>query len=211
MHSLSVIDSLVSFLDSTGTLGAVNFLGLCWVDCSGANQMWGMWSDYVMLADNVMCQTLLCKREKESGAWSDFHLLQGFCMYIVFAYVHAYLVILWLSFQEDTIVRVQLKAYRWGFLEYKCTGWAILQYYCDNVILRVATILLAHDPLSSLAYSMITHTPLVAGNLPIKTLVARQQPTILDNANFWEYRIIAVPIISLLLSGYTVFSKISTY
>lgn len=110
MHSLSVIDSLVSFLDSTGTLGAVNFLGLCWVDCSGANQMWGMWSDYVMLADNVMCQTLLCKREKESGAWSDFHLLQGFCMYIVFAYVHAYLVILWLSFQEDTVhvVRVQL-------------------------------------------------------------------------------------------------------
>ena len=27
-------------------------------------------------------------------------------------------------------------------------------------------------PLSSLAYDMITHTPLVAGNLPIKTLVA---------------------------------------
>ena len=31
--------------------------------------------------------------------------------------------------------------------------------------------------LSSLAYPMITHTPLVAGNLPIKTLVARQWPT----------------------------------
>jgi hypothetical protein len=28
-------------------------------------------------------------------------------------------------------------------------------------------------PLSSLAYPMITCTPLVAGNLPIKTLVAR--------------------------------------
>ena len=41
----------------------------------------------------------------------------------------------------------------------------------------LATILLAHDPLSLLAYSMITHTPPVAGNLPIKTLVARQWPT----------------------------------
>ena len=38
-------------------------------------------------------------------------------------------------------------------------------------------ILLAHDSLSSLVYPMITHTSLVAGNLPIKTLVARQQPT----------------------------------
>ena len=37
--------------------------------------------------------------------------------------------------------------------------------------------MLAHDPLSSLAYLMITHTPLVASNLPIKTLVARQRPT----------------------------------
>ena len=37
--------------------------------------------------------------------------------------------------------------------------------------------LLALDPppsLSSLAYSMITHTTLVAGNLPMKSLVARQ-------------------------------------
>ena len=38
-------------------------------------------------------------------------------------------------------------------------------------------ILLALDPLSSLAYPMITHTPLPAGNLPIKTLVAMQRPT----------------------------------
>ena len=38
-------------------------------------------------------------------------------------------------------------------------------------------ILLAHDPLLSLVYPMITHTSLVAGNLPIKILVARQQPT----------------------------------
>ena len=38
------------------------------------------------------------------------------------------------------------------------------------------TVLLAHDPLSSLAYPTITHTPVVAGNLPIKTLVARRWP-----------------------------------
>ena len=39
-------------------------------------------------------------------------------------------------------------------------------------------ILLVHDPFSSsLAYPMITHGPPVAHNLPIKTLVARQQPT----------------------------------
>ena len=36
----------------------------------------------------------------------------------------------------------------------------------------LVTVLLVHDPLSSLAYPMITHTPLVASNLPIKTLVA---------------------------------------
>ena len=33
----------------------------------------------------------------------------------------------------------------------------------------LVAVLLAHDPLSSSAYNMITHTPLVAGNLPIKT------------------------------------------
>ena len=38
--------------------------------------------------------------------------------------------------------------------------------------LSLVTVSLAHDPLSSLAYNMITHTPLVAVNLPIKTLVA---------------------------------------
>ena len=43
--------------------------------------------------------------------------------------------------------------------------------------IKSCTILLAHDPLSSLAYTMITHTPLVAGNLPIKTLVTGQRPT----------------------------------
>jgi hypothetical protein len=37
----------------------------------------------------------------------------------------------------------------------------------------LVTNLLAHHPLSSLAYPMIIHTPLVAGNLTIKTLVAR--------------------------------------
>ena len=36
-------------------------------------------------------------------------------------------------------------------------------------------VLLAHDPLSSLTYPMINHTPLVADNLPIKTLVVNKQ------------------------------------
>ena len=35
--------------------------------------------------------------------------------------------------------------------------------------------LLAHDPLSSLAYPMITHTPLVASNFPIKQLLGDGQ------------------------------------
>ena len=43
--------------------------------------------------------------------------------------------------------------------------------------LSLATILVAHDPLSSSAYPMITHAHPVAGNLSIKTLVARQCPT----------------------------------
>ena len=44
-------------------------------------------------------------------------------------------------------------------------------------IYGIATILLAHNPLSSLACPMITHTPPVASNLRIKTLVTRQWPT----------------------------------
>ena len=44
-------------------------------------------------------------------------------------------------------------------------------------IYGIATILLAHNPLSSLACPMITHIPRVASNLRIKTLVARQWPT----------------------------------
>ena len=39
------------------------------------------------------------------------------------------------------------------------------------------TVLFAHDPLSSSAYPMITNTYQVTGNLPIKTLVARQLQT----------------------------------
>ena len=39
------------------------------------------------------------------------------------------------------------------------------------------TILLAHNPLSSSGYPMITYTHPVANNFPIKTLVARQLPT----------------------------------
>ena len=37
--------------------------------------------------------------------------------------------------------------------------------------------LLAHDPLSSSAYPMITYTQPAAGNLPIQALVAKQWPT----------------------------------
>ena len=39
--------------------------------------------------------------------------------------------------------------------------------------LSLATILFAHDPLSSLAYLMITYTHPAAGNLSKKTLVAK--------------------------------------
>ena len=39
---------------------------------------------------------------------------------------------------------------------------------------------LFYDPLSLLAYPMITHTPPVAGNLHIRTFVARQWPTIIS-------------------------------
>ena len=41
------------------------------------------------------------------------------------------------------------------------------------------TILLVVDSLSSQDYLMMTHCLHVAGNLPIKTLVARQLPTII--------------------------------
>ena len=37
--------------------------------------------------------------------------------------------------------------------------------------------LLVHDLLSSSAYPLITYTHPAAGNLPLKTLVAKQQPT----------------------------------
>ena len=49
---------------------------------------------------------------------------------------------------------------------------------------ELATILLAHDPLSSLAYPVITYTPLAVGNLPIKTMVARQWPTMCNTVAF---------------------------
>ena len=39
------------------------------------------------------------------------------------------------------------------------------------------TNLFAHDPLSPLAYLMVTFAHFVAGNLPIKTLIARQWQT----------------------------------
>ena len=52
-----------------------------------------------------------------------------------------------------------------------------------------STILLTHDPLSSLAYPMITHTPPVAINFSMKTLVARQWPaniTVHHNCGLWH-------------------------
>ena len=42
----------------------------------------------------------------------------------------------------------------------------------------LATIFLAHDLLSSLAYPMINHTPPVAGNLPIRQWPTRYNITI---------------------------------
>ena len=47
----------------------------------------------------------------------------------------------------------------------KCTPIKVLQLH----------ILVSHDPLSSLAYPTITHTPPVAGNLPTKILGNGQQ------------------------------------
>ena len=49
--------------------------------------------------------------------------------------------------------------------------------------MRCISILLAHDPLSSLTYPRIPRAPHVAGNLPIETLVARQWPTIYNVCN----------------------------
>ena len=52
-----------------------------------------------------------------------------------------------------------------------------IQSYISCIPYKVLQhVLLAHNPISSLAYPMITHTPPVAGSSPIKTLVARQQP-----------------------------------
>ena len=42
------------------------------------------------------------------------------------------------------------------------------------VLIIINNILFAHDPLSSSGYPMIIYTHPVAGNLPIKALVARQ-------------------------------------
>ena len=49
---------------------------------------------------------------------------------------------------------------------------------CTPIKVLAVTLLLAHDPFSSLAYPMITLRPPVASNMPTKTLVARQRPTI---------------------------------
>ena len=53
------------------------------------------------------------------------------------------------------------------------------RFDCSKVkkIIICNNIYLVHDPLSSLTYPRIPHTPHVASNLPIKTLVARQRPT----------------------------------
>ena len=55
----------------------------------------------------------------------------------------------------------------------ECTPIKVLQLFCWPM-----------TPFSSLAYSMITHTPPVAGKLPIKTMVARQRPT---SSDAWQW------------------------
>ena len=50
----------------------------------------------------------------------------------------------------------------------ECTKINVLQLFCWPM---------GHDPLPSLGYLMITYTHPAAGDLPIKTLVAKQQPT----------------------------------
>ena len=64
------------------------------------------------------------------------------------------------------------------------------------------TILLAHDPLSSLAYPMITHGPPVACNLPIKTLVAKQQPTNVYNIHHTSHTVCIVTYTTLYVPSY---------
>ena len=46
----------------------------------------------------------------------------------------------------------------------------------ECIPIRIITNLFAYDLLSLPAYLMVTHTHPVDGNLPIKTLVARQWP-----------------------------------
>ena len=54
----------------------------------------------------------------------------------------------------------------------------IIIILCSLTALNLhVTNLLAHDPLPSSTYPMIIHTHHVAGNLPKKTLVAKQWPT----------------------------------
>ena len=81
-----------------------------------------------------------------------------------------------------------------------------------------ATILLANDSLSSLAYPMTTHTPLAAGNFPIKTLIVMQQPTNILYGHMFSYFYIVIyrlrdPVIgrlyTMLQSAYTLIVIIS--
>ena len=54
---------------------------------------------------------------------------------------------------------------------YYAYGTVCLEYTSDaHPSLGLTTSSLAHDPLSSLVYTTITHTPLVAGTLPINKI-----------------------------------------
>ena len=83
-------------------------------------------------------------------------------MVVFTVYVTGVPLIFWLGIVQVIVARLKLGCMR---CIVECTPINILQ------------LLLAHDPLSSLVYRMITYTHPTASNLPIKTLVAKQQPT----------------------------------
>ena len=79
--------------------------------------------------------------------------------------IHIYTVSSTIAWVLKDIVQVIVARLNWG-VWIKCTPINVLQLFCW-----------AHDPLSSLDYPMITYTHPAASNLPIKTLVAKQWPT----------------------------------
>ena len=98
----------------------------------------------------------------------------------------------WSSTSQDTLHKaICMHVLQWADhvrQSHTSTCTYIVMYICTRIVVHEMhgrmhhnhcqiTNLLAHDPLSSLAYPMLTHTPPLAGYLLIKTLVARQQPT----------------------------------